>query len=180
MNVGFDGTDPKWGVLPAGAVFANNRLVLDIGSATISYPGLIPVDVVETNLTVHSTMTFPVYETLPAISPDVKAGAAARATPASTNYWVIAKKENENANEWVDTGLEADTVNEVLVRIVVTTKKGITSAKYQLGKSETVTKAIYAPSCAQGVRFTGGGSVSTLEGWYNTPRKTKGVILMFY
>ncbi len=169
-NVGFDGTDPKWGTLPSGAAFSNNRLVLDIGSDTLSYPGLIPVDVTKTNLTVHTTMVFSPYETLPAIDQDIKAGVAALETATSTNYWVLAKNADGTANEWTDTGLEADTANDVLVRVVVTTKKGVTSAKYQFGDSEPVTRTIYAPSSARGAKYTGCGSVSTLEGWYNTPR----------
>lgn len=179
-NVGFDGTDPKWGTLPSGATFLNNRLVLDIGSDTLSYPGLIPVDVVKTNLTVHTTMAFTSYETLPAVGPDLKAGVAALETATSTNYWVLAKNAGGTANEWTDTGLEADTANDVLVRVVVTTKKGVTSAKYQFGDSEPVTRTIYAPSSARGAMFTGCGEVSTLEGWYNTPRTWGGLLLIFH
>ena len=179
-NVGFDGTDQKWGTLPYGASFLDNRLVLDIGVDTIPYPGLIPVDVVKTNLTVHTTMAFTTYETLPAIDPNIKAGVAALETTTSTNYWVLAKNSDGTANEWTDTGLEADTVNDVLVRVVVTTKKGVTSAKYQFGDSEPVTRTIYAPSSARGAMFTGHGSVSTLEGWYNTPRKLGGLLFLFH
>ena len=75
----------------------------------------------------------------------------------------------------------ADTENEVPVRIVLTTTKGVTSATYQFGEStESVTRTIYAPSCAEGVLFSGSTSVSALEGWYNTPRKTNGGVMLIF
>ena len=179
-NVGFDGTDQKWGTLPSGAAFSNNRLVLDIGNDTLRYPGLIPVDVTETNLTVHTTMAFLPNETFPAVNPNAKAGFTVIVSENATNYWVLAKNASGTANEWNDTGLAADMVNDVLVRVVVTTKKGVTSAKYQFGDLNPVTRTIYAPTPAEGVMYSGAGTVSTLEGWYNTPCESGGLLLLFF